>query len=149
MLTQDQVLEAVKLRSRDNQRQSCDMLDARDYSRLSEFFPVEDWEVFGFKLKDGAEKPAITPWTEENIKSRMAKDLDFAFDKALGQRGISASLMYETMKTWMWVLGDEELSDFDNYPMYGLPLLKAISVKYGLSNPIGDDTGSEPHYGCD
>ena len=30
--------------------------------------------------------------------------------------------------------------------MYGLPLLKAVAVKYGFKNPIGDDEGTEDKY---
>lgn len=73
----------------------------------------------------------------------LASDLEFAFEKALGQRGISASVMNDVIKMWMWVLDDEELANCEEYAQYGLPLLKKVAVKYGLPNEIGDDYGNE------
>jgi hypothetical protein len=34
----------------------------------------------------------------------------------------------------------------EDYAMYGLPLFKAVAVKYGWNNPIGNDSGSEDKY---
>ena len=53
--------------------------------------------------------------------------------------------MYETVKMWNWIL-EEDLEDFDSYPMYGLPLFKATALKYGFDNPIGEDNGYETKY---
>lgn len=61
------------------------------------------------------------------------------------QRGISSSLMADVVMMWNWILEDG-LEDFDEYPMYGLPIFKATAIKYGFENPIGDDTGSEDYY---
>ena len=55
-------------------------------------------------------------------------------------------MMYETIKSWLCILEDP-LQDFDEYPKYGLPLFKAVAIKYGFYNPIGDDDGSEDKYG--
>ena len=139
MKTKEQILQAYK-----DGRKS-EAFDGRDDARLAAFFGVEDYAAFGVKLKDGAEPPEPEPWTEENVKRHLAGDLEFAFEKALDQRGISASCMYAVIKTWMWVL-DDPLADFDEYAQYGLPLLKAVAVKYGLPNPIGDDDGDENKY---
>lgn len=139
MLTREQVIAAVRA------GRTSAALDGRDYSRLVEFFPVEDWELFGFKLKEGAKATEPRAWTEEEVKKQLAKDLDFAFDKALGQRGISASLMYEVVKMWMWVL-ENPLQYFDDYAQYGLPLFKAVALEFGLENQIGDDEGDEYKY---
>jgi len=56
--------------------------------------------------------------------------------------------MYEVVKGWLIILEDP-LKDFDDYPMYGLPLFKAVAVKYDFFNPIGDDLGSEDYYNED
>lgn len=141
MLTQEQVLEAAGVRDRGG----CDLLDGRDYSRLCDFFPAEQWPRLGFTPKDGVEIPPPRPWTEDEVKAQLAVDLDFAFKKALGQRGLSAGLMYGVIKMWMWVLGDD-LQHCEEYAQYGLPLLKKVAVKYGLPNPIGDDAGDEERY---
>ena len=55
-------------------------LDGRDLSRLIEFYPLEDWKHFGFKLKEGAEH---TPkeWTRENIINQLKEDVSFGFEK--------------------------------------------------------------------
>jgi hypothetical protein len=138
MLTQAQVLEAVR------GGRNSETLDGRDYSRLVEFFPVSDWEAFGFKLKDG-EVHDQKPWTEDEIRGQLAGDLAFGFEKALNQRGISAGLMYSVVKMWMWVLEETELASDGggDYAQYGLPFFKAVAVKFGLPNPIGDDRGDE------
>jgi len=71
--------------------------------------------------------------------------LKFAFEKALDQRGISASLMYDVISMWNWIL-EEGLENFEEYPQYGLPLFKATALKYGFENPIGEDNGYEYKY---
>lgn len=143
MLTQDQVLEAVK-----NGRKSDAWIDARDYSRLCSFFPDDQLEVFGFKAT--GEERVPRPWALEEVLSQLKDDVAFGFEKALNQRGISAGLMHGVVLMWMWILEDPleaEHRKGDAYPMYGLPLFKAVAVKYGFDNPIGDDSGSERKYG--
>lgn len=127
---------------------NCVMIDSRDTGRLLRFFKPSEWEVMGFKPADGVtdENYSITPYTKEKVMEMIATDLAFSFEKALNQRGISSSLMFEVMKMWMWVL-DDELADFTDYAMYGLPLYKAIALKYNLPNPIGEDEGNESKYG--
>lgn len=34
----------------------------------------------------------------------------------------------------------------NDYRFYGLPLFKAMAVKYGWNNPIGEDSGREKKY---
>jgi len=141
MLTQEQVKKQAKTRDRGG----CDLLDARDYARLVEFFPIEDFPIFGMALKDDTKGWEQRPWTEMEVREQLNHDLEFAFEKALDQRGTSSGLMYEVIKMWMWVLEDP-LQYYDNYPMYGLPLYKAVALKYGLENPIGNDVGDESKY---
>ena len=139
MLTKEKVLEAVK----NGKKTNC--IDGRDYSRLCEFYPVSEWQHFGFGLKDGAKKPKAKSWTEENIRKQLASDVAFGFEKALNQRGISSGLMYEVVKMWLWILEDELQND-NEYAQYDLPLFKKVATKYGFRNEIGDDRGSEHKY---
>lgn len=121
-------------------------IDSRDLLRLMQFIPEEELKDFGIELKDeyvGTHKHI--EFTKENILIQLAKDVDFGFEKALNQRAISAEIMAEVVKMWNWIL-EEGLEDFDDYPMYGLPIFKATAVKYGFENPIGEDTGSENSY---
>lgn len=121
-------------------------LDGRDLHRLMQFIPESDLGDFGISLKPefiGTHKHI--DFTKENVLIQLEKDVEFGFEKALNQRGISSSLMAEVVQMWNWIL-EEGLEDFDEYPMYGLPIFKATAVKYGFDNPIGDDTGSEEEY---
>ncbi len=142
MKTRVQILEAIQ----SGKQSEC--LDGRDFGRLTEFFPASDWEAFGFGLKEGAVQPEPKDLTEENVLAQLATDVAFGFEKALDQRGISASFMNEVVKMWMWVL-DDPLQHHNDYAQYGLPLLKAVALKYNLSNPIGDDRGDEYKYASD
>jgi len=108
-----------------------------------DFFPASEWAAFGFEAEEAADAPV--PWTQENILEQLRRDVEFGFEKALDRRGISAGLMYNVVKMWMWVMEDD-LQDHDEYAMYGLPLFKAVAVKYGFDNPIGDDSGAEDSY---
>ena len=143
MLTREQVLSAVRAGKESK------ALDGRDFSRLLDFFPMEDWKVFGFKPKDPEASHTPAEWTEAVILERLKADLAFAFDKALNKRGISAGLMRAVVQTWLWILEEpypEGDADDADYPMYGLPLLKRVALRYGFPNPIGDDDGDEAKY---
>lgn len=121
-------------------------LDGRDIVRLAKFVPEEDFSKFGMELKpEFVGTHEAIPFTRENVLKQLAEDVDFGFEKALDQRGISSSLMARVVQMWNWIL-EEGLEDFDEYPMYGLPIFKATALKYGFPNPIGDDTGSEESY---
>lgn len=143
MKTKEQVLKAIK----SGRESRCAIFDSRDYARLCEFFSVDEWPHFGFELKKvDAIPPSPIKWTKKNILVKLKSDLGFAFEKALNRRGISSNLMYEVIKMWMWILEDE-LQYHDEYAMYGLPLYKAVALKYGFENFIGDDVGNERKYG--
>ncbi|MFA5217111.1 hypothetical protein [Sulfuricurvum sp.] len=121
-------------------------IDNRDANRLARFVPEEHLDKIGIELKDEFKgKHVAEEFTRENILEQLKSDVAFGFEKALGQRGISASLMFEVVKMWNWIL-EEGLEDFDEYPMYGLPLFKATALKYGFDNPIGNDNGDESKY---
>lgn len=144
MLTLQQIKESV-IGKETYERYAAEIIDNRDFSRLIRFFPAEDWKIFGFELKEGKDAPTPIEYTKENVLKYLQSDLEFSFEKALGRRGISSNLMYEVIKMWMWVLEDD-LYKFEEYAMYGLPLFKAVAVKYGFKNPIGEDSGSEGKY---
>lgn len=121
--------------------------DGRDKMRLGSFLTEEELALFGISLKPeyiGTHKPT-QEWTREGIIAQLKEDVAFGFEKALNQRGISASCMYEVVKMWNYAL-EEGLEDFEDYPNYGLPLFKATAIKYGFENPIDDDYGDEEKY---
>ncbi len=139
MLDRKQILREIEA----GKKSQC--IDGRDYSRLCNYFPVEDWDKLGFSLKQGKKPPRATALTKQNILKQLKGDLEFAFEKALDQRGISSSFMFEVIKMWMWILEDP-LQSWVEYTMYGLPLYKATALKYGFKNPIGEDYGNEDKY---
>lgn len=123
-----------------------DTLDGRDLHRLAQFIPEDKLSSFGLELApEFVGTHVAKDFTRENVLAQLEKDVDFGFEKALNQRGISSCLMYSVVQMWNWILEDG-LEDFDDYPMYGLPLFKATAIKYGFDNPIGDDCGDEPKY---
>lgn len=128
-------------------------LDGRDLTRLAQFIPFDMLGEFGIEPTEeynNSEKwnTTIKPFTKENILAQLREDVEFGFEKALDRRGISASLMYEVVKMWNWILEDG-LEDFDSYAQYGLPLFKTTAVKYGFDNPIGDMEGDEYIFSSD
>ena len=122
--------------------------DGRDQIRLGFFFTEEQLSSIGVELKEEyVGKHETIPLTREIVIEKLKGDVAFGFEKALDRRGISASLMFEVVKMWNWIL-EEGLEDFsyNNYAQYGLPLFKATALKYGFDNPIGDDSGNEYKY---
>ena len=128
-----------------------DTLDGRDLNRLVQFIPYNMLPFCGISAKEGVTEEEwnkdVKEFTKENILIQLKDDVEFGFRKALNKRGISASLMSNVVKMWNWIL-EEGLEDFDEYPMYGLPIFKATAIKYGFENEIGDDEGSEDYYNC-
>lgn len=122
-------------------------LEDRFGRRFADFLTEEQAAQIGWRAAEGHEWPAPKEWTRENILRRLESDVAFGFEKALDQRGISSSLMFEVVLRWNKVL-EEGLEDWneDNYAQYGLPLFKATAEKYGFPNPIGGDSGTEVKY---
>lgn len=121
-------------------------LDGRDLYRLAQFIPESRLGEFGIELKpEFVGKHEHKEFTKENVLIQLKDDVEFGFEKALNQRGISSSLMAEVVQMWNWILEDG-LENFDEYAQYGLPLFKATAIKYGFANPIGKDRGNESKY---
>lgn len=123
-------------------------IDGRDLARLLPFVNKDQLKKMGYRIpeEDNA-KRIVVPYTEENVLKFLKNDLAFAFKKALDKRGVSSWFMFQVILMWMWVL-DDPLAGFsyERYPQYGLPLYKAVALKYGFQNPIGDDAGTENQY---
>ena len=76
----------------------------------------------------------VEEWTKETIMTNMLNDLEFSFEKALGQRSISAGMMHNVMRMWMWILDDEDLLNecHSRYNDYGLSYLNLIKERYAV-----------------
>ena len=79
-----------------------------------------------------------TPLERDAILAELRDYMAFAWGKVLDHRGISANRSTMKMGSWLWVLGDDELSEAMetmSYAQYGAPRLKAVCDKYGFLVP--------------
>lgn len=95
------------------------------------------------EVKESDWEPDIL--TREVVLSEMREYMVFAWDKATGHRGLSASRSVSKVSTWAWLLGDDELHNFaednENYAQYGVPILKKFCEHYEFKMPDGEDIG--------
>ena len=87
--------------------------------------------------KEVAEWAPIT--TIEETAQDFLDYLNFGWEKALDQRGLSASRTLNKLGAWLWLMGRDdlvELIDDDNlYEPYGMPALIAVAEKMGVDVP--------------
>lgn len=119
-----------------------DFLDTRFTKRLMDFLPTTEWEKFGYKYT-GEKEYIPKEWTEENVLSQLRADTEFAIEKALNHRGISAELMNAVLTSWCIVL-ENGLEDTE-YGWYGDKLIKAVDKLYGFGL-VTDETFDEKFY---
>ena len=74
----------------------------------------------------------------ELIIKQMRDYMDFAWNKALNHRGLSANRSIDHFRAWLWLLEDENLLDGIDYKQYGTPMLAAICEKYVFQVPDGN-----------
>ena len=96
--------------------------------QLCRMHPLQEY-VPEFYIKGHQDKATLL--TRENIIAQMQDYIDFAFEKAENQRGISAERSIWKFKQWLWVLEDDSIP-MDNYCDYGIGILKCIAEKYKL-----------------
>ncbi len=82
-------------------------LDGRDLYRLAQFIPADQLSDFGLVLEEGETHEPIE-FTRENVLKQLEKDVEFGFEKALSQRGISSGLMFNVVMMWNWILEEIE-----------------------------------------
>ncbi len=94
---------------------------------LREGLTEEDW-------KEGED---FVPPDRDKLLGKMLDYMPFAWEKALGERGISASRSVAHYVAWTWLAGDRAFSAqvdsarLDNYAPYGIPILEMICAYYG------------------
>ena len=130
MLTLDYVKEHI------DEIEYDDLFDRRFTKRFVSFLPADEWEKFGFSYT-GYDEFITKEWTKENVINQLKEDLDFAIEKATNQRGISASLMYDVLRSWCKVL-ENGLEDTE-YGWYGDKMIKAVDEYYGFGLYKADD----------
>ena len=121
--------EILKYKSGPN----CNMVDGRDISRLAKFIPEDALGAIGLELCEGGSHTE-EELTEANVLVELQDDLGFAIEKAEGQRGISASLMWDGIAMWLWGLDDDRM-DGEPCHGYGLNMLLTVRQKYAGKFP--------------
>lgn len=84
-------------------------LDGRDFNRLAKFIPYNMIKDFGMEPNEEYNNEerwnsTVVEFTRENVLKQLEEDVRFGFEKALNQRGISASLMFECVMMWNYIL---------------------------------------------
>lgn len=71
-------------------------------TRLAQFCTKEELKKLNIFTDESIKEwddSKVKDWTEENIIEQLRKDVEFGFEKALNQRGISASIMFDIVLT--------------------------------------------------
>lgn len=113
-------------------------IDNRFTKRFVDFLPTDEWPTFGFRYTgDCLRQPK--EWTEENIMEQLKRDVEFGFEKACDERGISSELMAQVVNAWCKVLENGlDLNGDDGY--YHRKQFTVVANRYGwkLSEEVDD-----------
>ena len=137
MKTYKQILERTK-NLRKNDPDMVMTFTSGDYYELLSYDDLKEMDILKSEVtKEHWEKESRKEISEEYIISEIANYLQFAFDKATGQRGISSSRSIMHFCNWLWMIEDHELlaftQDDNNYGLkggYGIVILRKIREKY-------------------
>ena len=83
--------------------------------------------------------------SHDGMLETMLGYMEFAWGKANGMRGISASRSIAHYIAWTWLAGDAEFSakiesdDLEGYCYYGKPILESICEFYGWDWKVWDN----------
>lgn len=127
MRTQDEIIQRMQ------DREGIDMfgVETTDYIEYLSYDNAKEY------LKEGVTE---ADWPKPNPpEEKMAEYMKFAFDKAHGERGLSANRSIMHMIAWSWLLGDEQFNQEiermyeEEYRNYGLDILRYICTTLGIS----------------
>lgn len=132
--TKDEILEQTKKHIQDDPLgfEVLEYLVYLDYEHLIKLKPdakVDPKEVHASEL------------TRDRVVTRMTDYIEFAYEKARGERGISANRSIQHYIAWTWLAGDREFSERirevyrNGYCGYGIPILNMICEHYGFDIP--------------
>ena len=106
-----------------------DFVDRRFTRRFLQFIPTDEWETFGFRYT-GTEPYVPKEWTEENILAQLMEDVEFGYEKAMNERGISSELMAMVVEAWCNVLENGLDLDGNDGP-YHIRQFTTVAKHYG------------------
>lgn len=81
----------------------------------------EDWAKHGLK-----------PNNYDNVVAEMADYMPFVMEKIRDERGLSMMRSAMKMSMWLWLIGDNELSEGLFVGSYGADAMTVIAEKYNL-----------------
>ena len=133
--TQDEIVARIRAVEHEDflGTEVSDLLEALDFEHAREFLKPEtrpeDWAAVMANAADPLDQ--------------AREYLDFAWDKANGCRGLSASRSVSHLKAWLWLAGADGWSDRldELYEFYGKPCLVVISE--ALDFPWGEHDDGE------
>lgn len=112
-----------------NEFEKDEFFDRRFTKRFLDFVPVDEYEKYGFKYT-GEGEPITKEWTEENILEQLKRDVEFGYEKAEDERGISSELMAMVVNAWCKVLQNGlNLDGDDGY--YHIKQFTTVAKHYG------------------
>lgn len=135
MRTQDEIAARVR------ERMDADFLGFEWHEYLN-YLDLEHAREF---LKPGAEITAeeweYEPVDAEKLRARILDYLPFAWDKANGFRGISASRSLSHFTAWFWLMGEDAMAEAmgRHYEFYGKAQLVQVTQWLGLDPAQFDD----------
>jgi len=128
MRTQEEILERAKNANDIFGTQLGDLVPYMEFENAKQFLK----EDYVDKIESGEDV-----WNMlSNPKEEILDYLEFAYEKAEDERGLSASRSMLHFKTWIWlddeVFYNKVIGLIDNYTNYGIPALDEISKHYGF-----------------
>lgn len=125
---------------------------------VAEIERIKEDDFFGFKTGDligyldyehakeylkpevTAEEWKASPSDRESILKEMEEYMEFAWDKANNERGISAGRSLAHFTVWVWMIGDQDrFGDMESYQYYGKDHLRKLCDAYGWDADQWDD----------
>lgn len=124
--TPDEILRRIK------DRENADFFGFETDNYISAL-PFEQAKPY---LKEGVTEEEWGGLTPTDLRAQMIDYLDFAFEKARNERGLSACRSIMHYVAWLWLTGDEEAEQLSesiqNYYDYGAPQLLDICKYLGV-----------------
>ena len=112
-----------------NEFEEDNFFDRRFTKRFIDFLPTTEWEKFGFRYT-GEDEYVPKEWTEENILAQLKRDVEFGYEKAVDERGISSELMAVVVNAWCKILQNGlNLNGNDGY--YHIKQFTTVAKHYG------------------
>lgn len=110
---------------------------------VNEYLSALEYEYVKDLLKKGETEESWGPptlQTDEDVMGQMRDYMEFAFEKANNQRGISADRSICHYIAWTWLIDPEFSAKLEeeykgNYHSYGKHLLVGICKHYGWETP--------------